>query len=182
MFLVERHLYEWTMNAVYMQQNLKMPLVAGNLMAIRELFDQAEHANGWIRNHGSKYAPEIPTDEIPDTLRVSKLVKAYEEHQTNRKKSPTVRDDYGYLSEHSHANGACFLPYRVLQGNEVSFVEAPLTYELAGIAHASAIDWLLAICELLSASEESKVRPQIVDILKQLAAESQTQKTPRPGE
>jgi len=171
MFLVERHLYEWTMHAVFIQQNFKRHLVALNLQAIWEMFEEADTANGWIRRHGAKYVSEIPTDEFPDTLRVKRLVAAYEKCQADRGEIPSVQDDYGYLSEHSHANAACFLPYRVFKGRQVSFSAAPLRYELAGIAHAATLEWLVAIRNILGTSKEDAVRQQFSEILNTIAKE-----------
>jgi len=169
MFLVYRHLYEWTMHGCYMLQNFKLCLDNGDLKSAWELFLQADTANGWVKLHGAKYAPEISNDDIPNALRIKKLVAAYERHQRYGGGTAHVRDDYGYLSEHSHPNGACLTPYRVITGSQLSFKESHADRTIKGVAHAAATDWLLTIYNLLEVSKETAVRCQVIEILKDLA-------------
>jgi hypothetical protein len=170
MYLVYRHLYEWTMHGFYMLQNLKLHLKDEDLSNAWELLMRADSANGWAKQHGSKYAPEIETDEIPDLLRIRHLVSAYEKHQMEIHGESDVRDSYGHLSEHAHPNGACFLSYRVLdfRSNKMTFVKAPLCHNLGGVVHACTIDWLHCVYQLLELAKEDTVRRQVLPILKSL--------------
>ena len=157
MFLVYRHLYEWTMHGCYMLQNFKQHLDNGDLKSAWELFLQADTANGWVKLHGAKYAPEISNNDIPNTLRIKRFVAAYEKHQRDRGGTAHVQDDYGYLNEHSHPNGACLIPYRIITGSQLSFREPPANHTIKGVAHAAATDWLLTIYNLLEVSKERHV-------------------------
>ena len=174
MFLVYRHLYEWTMHGCYMLQSFELHLSTQDWTNAWELFLQVDTSNAWVKKHGGKYVPELPNDDIPNSLRIKHLVAAYEKHQLKQQRNQDVRDSYGYLSEHAHPNSACFLDYRVINGDQLIFRPSPDNHEVKGVAHAAAADWLLTIHELLTVGKEDHVRGQIAGIIKALVNQHQT--------
>jgi hypothetical protein len=168
-FIVCRHVFEWTMHSCYMAQMMDQHFKNLDWKAAWDLFLEVDTGNSWIKKHGSKYWSLVDSEDVPNSVRIAKLVKAYEKHQMGTHGSQDVKDSYGYLSEHAHANGACFLSYRRLSGPEVSFVEAPKVHGFPGVLHASIIEWLMFIYGILGLCKEDLVRLQILTIIKQLA-------------
>jgi hypothetical protein len=168
--IVGRHLFEWTMHASYMIQNFEEHRESSDLKGAWELFLTTDTGNRWIKRHGTKYwSPPVGVcDDVPGSLRVSHLVKAYKIHQVKTHGKDSVEDEYGYLSEHAHANGACFLSYREINGMELCFVESPVSHDFPGVIHACVVEWLLSIYHLLGLAREDNVRLAVAVILKSL--------------
>src|ERR1039458_7435665 len=158
--IVCRHVFEWTMHSCYISETMGQHLKNLDWKAAWQLFLEVDTGNTWIKNHGSKYWSFADPDEVPDSVRIARLVKAYEKHQIG---SQDVRDSYGYLSEHAHANGACFLSYRRLNGPEVSFVEAPKAHQFPGVLNASIIEWLMFTHGILALGKEGPGRIQVLN-------------------
>lgn len=167
--IVCRHVFEWTMHSCYVGQVIGEHIKNSDWKKAWEFFLEVDTGNSWIKKHGLKYWSFPDADDVPNSVRIAKLVKAYEKHQSETSGSQDVRDSYGYLSEHAHANGACFLSYRRLNGAEVSFVEAPKKHSFPGVLHASATEWIMFTYSLLGLSKENLVRMQILSIIKDLA-------------
>jgi hypothetical protein len=167
--VIGRHVYEWTANACYMRQEFEKHLRQNDLKSAWELFLEFDTGNTWIKNHGTKYLPEVDNDDVPKTPRVNKMVKAYSAYQLKARGNDTAENDYGYLSEHSHANGMCFLDYRRLDGPELTFVEAESRYDLPGVLEICTTEWVLFACQLLGLAQESAVRNELVKILHSVA-------------
>jgi hypothetical protein len=75
---------------------------------------------------------------------------------------------YGLLSEHSHANSACFLPYCQYAGDEVQFVTpSPDTSPLG--MERPLIDLIWFLDTLLGLGREKVVRAQVRAVLNELA-------------
>ena len=168
-FIVCRHVFEWTMHSCYMVELLSRYMKNSDWKTAWELLLEVDTGNNWIKKHGPKYWSFVVSDEVPSSLRIKKLVKAYERHQTGTYGNEDVQDSYGYLSEHAHANGACFLSYRQLSGPEVSFVEAPKVHGFPGVLHASITEWVMFTYNILELGKEDAVRLQILIIIKRLA-------------
>jgi hypothetical protein len=79
-----------------------------------------------------------------------------------------VNEAYGYLSEHAHPSGTCFLQYREILGPELRFVPAPKT-PLPDIEH-SLLDWLMLIYKILGLAKEVTVRVAMLRIIESVAA------------
>jgi hypothetical protein len=166
--IVCRHIFEWTMHSCYMVEGLTAAIQKADWKSAWELLLEVSTGNNWVKTHGSKYL-DVEFDELPNSLRIKKLVKAYERHQTATLGRKDVQDSYGYLSEHAHANAACFLSYTKIGGAEVSFVEAPRVHGFPGVLHASVIDWVMFTNTLLHLGKEDTVRLQLLTIIKSLA-------------
>jgi hypothetical protein len=163
--IVGRHLFEWAMHSCFMAESLKLSLEKSNWKEAWQFLIEVETGNSWIKKHGSKYANLEDIDDVPNSMRVNKFIKAYEREHSGS----FVQDNYGYLSEHAHANAACFNSYRQLRGLEVSFIEAPRVHELPGVIHASIIDWTKFTYMILALGKEDVVRAKILAIIMQLA-------------
>jgi hypothetical protein len=85
--------------------------------------DRIQTSNGWVRRHADKYWKPPFEQDIPDSLRIKHLVKAYKAHQLEHRKEENVEDDYGYLSEYAHPNGFCFLDVTRRKGRVLEFMD-----------------------------------------------------------
>lgn len=170
--IVCRHVFEWTMHSCYVEEAMGQHVKNSDWKSAWELFLQVDTGNTWIRKHGGKYWGFVDPDDVPNSTRIKKLVDAYERHQARTKSAEDVKDSYGYLSEHAHANGACFLSYRQIDGSQVTFIEAPKVHGFPGVLHASVIQWLMFIYEILCLGKEDEIRVQALQIIKKLAEES----------
>jgi hypothetical protein len=106
---------------------------------------------------------------VPDPLTVANIISAYGRylHQQGKKKDE-ADDTYGILSEHSHPNSACFLPYQEFARSEVRFV-APAPGAHLPVVNWCLIDLKLFLEELLRLSREKVVRAQVINLLKEVA-------------
>lgn len=172
-----RHIYEWNMQTSYAYCNFEQHLRNGNLRGAWELFLVLSDGNTWINQHGSEYAPELPNEQIDPSVRLKHFVKAYKAHRIREYGSETVDDDYSYLSEHSHPNGACLNWYMELHPPaEVRFVERR-SHRIPGILHACVIEWTLTMTRYLGLSEEQKISKELSAMLQKLAAASKRDKS-----
>ena len=81
-----------------------------------------------------------------------------------------AKNDYGYLSEHSHANGMCFLDYRRIVGSKLVFIEPETRFDLPGVLEACVTEWGMFICGLWALAEEDAVCVSMLEIAESLAA------------
>lgn len=165
---VVRALYEWTMQASYVDQRNRLPLKSGNLVECRTVMDPINSGNGWIKKHGDKYWKPPFEEEMPGSVRVGHLVKAYKEHRLGGGHEENVEDDYGYLSEHAHPNSVCFLDVTRRSGRLLEFVEPRRGSRNLGIVTATILDWSLCIHNILGLAEELVVRRELVQMLKRV--------------
>ena len=106
--------------------------------------------------------------EIPNTIRLNKILASYEV-RLNQVYGIDGKDDYGHLSEHSHPNSACFRQYD--DGDvrrEIRFTE-PTKGSPLPVVNWCLIDLNTLLLDLLRVSGEKTVRPQIAAILKKIA-------------
>jgi len=165
---VIRGLYEWTMQASYVDQEMRGPLKTGNYVACRLVMDRIQSGNGWVRKHGDKYEKAPLDDEIPDSLRIKHLVKAYKAHQLESRNEEDVENDYGYLSEHAHPNSFCFLDVTQRHGQVIEFVRPRFERRNRGIVTASVLDWCLCIYNILSLADERPIKMEFVGMLQRV--------------
>jgi hypothetical protein len=125
---------------------------------------QVDGGNLWVKNHGHKYDALPSQLDAPASVRVHKFISAYDEYQAEEYGEADAKDAYGFLSEHSHPNGACFLPYREISGSQVRFISPPESLPLPS-ANRYLIEWMVFIHELLGLAKEDAVRVQILGIL-----------------
>jgi hypothetical protein len=171
--LVIRNLYEWTMQASYVDQQNRAPIKADNFVECRSIMDRIQTGNGWVKRHGDKYWKPPFDDDIPESLRIKHLVKAYKAHQLEHRKEETVEDDYGYLSEHAHPNSFCFLDVTRRNGSTLEFVEPTPGTRNRGIVPATMIDWALCIYNILGLAGETAIRIEFVAMLKRIVTAHQ---------
>jgi hypothetical protein len=166
--VVCRHVFEWAAHACYMKRNLSQHFANSDWRLASNLLLQADGSNLWIRNHGHKYDALLLPDEIHKPVRIGKLVDAFDEYQVEEYGDGDAKDAYGFLSEHSHASGACFLKYREISGAQVRFISPAESCCLPN-ANRSLIEWLVFMHGLLGLAGEVAVRPELLGILTRVA-------------
>lgn len=170
--IVGRHIYEWNMQSSYAYVTFRSLLEDGDMGGAWELYLTICDGNGWIKRHGGKYAPEMPNDEIEDSIHLREFKKSYKEDRLKTYGSENVDDDYGYLCERSHPNGFCFQPYISLHPPEVRFVEPAPQSRLPGTIDACVIEWAMTMTRLLGLAREDDVRRQLIAMLQALAKQT----------
>lgn len=167
--LVIRSLFEWTMQASYVDQQNREPLSSQDFISCRAIMDRVQSGNGWVKRHGNKYWKPPFEDDIPESLRIKHLIKAYKAHQMETRKIETVEDDYGYLSEHAHPNSFCFPDVTRRNGLILEFVKPKPGRRNQGIVSATMLDWSLCIYNILQLAGETTIRMEFVSMLKRVA-------------
>jgi len=154
---------------IVLADNGNIPTAARDWDAARDLLNQAVMGSRWIKEYGHKYDPTQITAEIPNTIRLNKVLASYEAH-VEKVFGGDTKDDYAHLSEHSHPNSACFQQYHdgEVPGGEIRFKE-PTTGSPLPVVNWCLIDLNTLLLDLLRLSGENTVRPQIEAILKQIA-------------
>ncbi len=170
--LVVRGLYEWTMQASYVDQQNRIPIKSGDFVKCRMIMDRIQAGNGWVMKHGDKYWKPPLEEDIPDSLRIKHLVKAYKAHQLENHNKENVEDDYGYLSEHAHPNSFCFLDVTQRNGRMLEFVEPTPGRRNRGITTATMLDWSLCIYNILGLAGERVVRNEFIKMLQEVVDHS----------
>jgi hypothetical protein len=164
-----RHLYEWNMQTRYVYATFKTHLDATDLEASWKFFLRVSEGNNWLKDHGTKYVPEFPANEVEGSIRIKHSVRAYKEHRTQEFGAENVDDEYSYLSERSHPNGFCLEPYlRIEFPNNVSFIE-PRSQRQPGVLHTCMLEWAMTHVNLLGLAREDVVRVSLVGILAEIA-------------
>lgn len=159
-FLVCRHVFEWTAHACLMSREMKGFIGTQDWGGAWDLQSRVMGANRWVKEHGEKYEPRYAYEEIPDSMRVKKALKAYEQHQKEHLGLNDVEDSYALLSEHTHPNSACFNSYTQIVGPEVCFVPPSTDSALLG-EERCLIDLVLFLDALLGLGKETNVRRQL---------------------
>jgi hypothetical protein len=166
--LVIRGLFEWTMQASYVDHRNRIPMKSANFVECRTIMDRIRTGNGWLRKHGEKYWDAPFEEEIPDSLRIRHLVEAYKAYQLESRNRENVEDDYGYLSEHAHPNSVCFLDVTQRSGRVLEFVQPTPGRRNRGIVTTTMLDWSLCIYSILGLAGERVVRKELVTMLEKI--------------
>jgi hypothetical protein len=175
--VLSRHLYEWNMQTRYVYETFKTNLDATDLEAAWKFFLRVSGGNNWVKDHGTKYVPEFPAEEVESSIRIKHSVKAYKEHRTQEFGAENVDDEYSYLSERSHPNGFCLEPYlRIEFPNDVSFIE-PRSQKLPGVLHTCMLEWAMTHVNLLGLAREEVVCVSLVAILKEISRQHEQAQT-----
>lgn len=162
--LLCRHLLEWTAHASYMASHLERHAKQSQWAAAFEVISNFDRANSWIKQHGEKYGAMDIQIEAPDAVRIKNWINAYETFRAEEYGTATVKDAYGYLSEHSHPSAACVLQYRDIRGKEIRFVSPVKAVHLPDLDHCL-IDWLRLTYTILAVAKEDAVRIAILGII-----------------
>jgi hypothetical protein len=167
--VVCRHVFEWTAQVCYMNENLHKHVAARDWDAARDLLDRAVIGSRWIREYGHKYSPTQIKAEVPNTIRLNKVLGSYEA-RVEKVFGGDAKDDYAHLSEHSHPNSACFQQYHdgEVSGGQIRFRE-PTTGSPLPVVNWCLIDLCTLLVELLGLSSDKTVRPHLAAILKEIA-------------
>jgi hypothetical protein len=163
-----RHVFEWTAHAAYVAENLSNHVKENQWPDSFDVVSKFDRANSWIKKHGEQPGAHPIQLEAPDAVRLKHWIAAYERFRVGEYGSATVNEVYGYLSEHAHPSGACFLQYREIWGADLRFVPAPKTH-LPEIEH-SLLDWLILIYRILGLAKEDTVRLAMLKIIETIAA------------
>ena len=174
-FVACRHVYEWTAHTCYMSKTLGDHIAKQEWAEAGQLQSRVMEANRWVKEHGEKYEPSYPYDEMPDQLRLKRSLAAYAEYQIQTYGASDVADSYALLSEHSHPNSACFNPYCRFSGAEVRFVRPSADAALLG-EERCLIDLVQFLHKMLLLGKERTVLPQVRAIIDQIIAASKTVK------
>lgn len=166
--VLARHVFEWTAHAAYIAENLSNNIKDCQWPDAFDVVSKFDRANTWIKKHGKQHGAHPIQLDAPDAVRLKHWIAAYERFRVEKYGSATVDEAYGYLSEHAHPSGACFLQYREIWGPELRFVPASKT-RLSDIEH-SLLDWLMLIYKILGLAKEDTVRLAILKIIERLAA------------
>jgi hypothetical protein len=158
-----RHVFEWAASACYVEQKIGQYFKEQKWKPASDLLCQISGGNLWLRNHGHKYDALPMQLEAPNPIRIGKLVEVYEKYQADQLGEGDAKDAYGFLSEHSHPNGACLRQYQEIEGWRMKFVDPPPS-DPRGINRPS-LEWLVFIHGILALAKEDVVRLQVVDIL-----------------
>jgi len=172
MLIVGRHVFEWAMHSSYVAASLDESLKTADLKKAWALLLEVNTGNSWVRNHGRNYLNIADSGDVPSSVRISKLVKAYEKFQLDSYGSEDVQDSYGYLSEHAHANAMCFQPYLRVSDAEVNFVDAPKDSLMPGVLHIAVINWLMLTHKILTLAKEDSVRSTLHSVIRKVVAMS----------
>jgi hypothetical protein len=172
-FIVCRHIFEWAAHTCYMSRNMKNYVERGDWKRAWHLHSLAMDGNRWIKDHGSKYSAPSFLDNPPDPLSVPNLVNCLEEYRRHTHGNADAKDSYGLLSEHSHPNASCFLPYCKYFGNEVRFVPSSPDTSRLGV-EPPLIELMIFLDALLELGREKVVRAQVLGTYKELAGLAST--------
>ena len=94
--VVCRHLFEWTAQVCYMNENLQKHIAARDWDAARDLLNQAIIGSRWIREYGHKYDPTQIKTDIPNAIRLKAILASYEAH-VEKAFGGDTKDDYAHL-------------------------------------------------------------------------------------
>jgi len=166
-FLACRHAFEWTAHTCLMSRDMQGFIGKQDWKGAWEFQSRVMEANRWVKEHGEKYEPGAAYDEIPDSLRVKKALKAYEQYQKEQQGLSDVEDSYALLSEHTHPNSACFNSYTQIVGPAVRFVPPSTDSALLG-EERCIIDLVLFLDALLRLGKETNVRRQLRAVIDKL--------------
>jgi hypothetical protein len=97
-------------------------------------------------------------------IRIRKLIAAYLKYQTEQYGRSRVENTYGFLSEYSHPNAACFLQYREFDGRRAYLIAPPSRSSFGGI-NGFIVEWLMFMQELLGLAKEDAVRDILIRLL-----------------
>lgn len=163
-----RHVFEWTAHAAYIAENLSNHVKDCRWPDAFGVVSKFDRANSWIKKHGKQHGAHPIQLSAPDAVRLKHWIAAYERFRVEEYGSATVNESYGYLSEHAHPSGTCFLQYRAIRGPRLRFVAAPKA-QLPDIEH-SLLDWLMLIYRILGLAKEDIVRLAMLKVIESVAA------------
>lgn len=166
--LLCRHVFEWTAQAAYVAENVSKHIKGGEWSDVFNIVSGFDRANNWIKKYGKQHGAHPIQLDGPDPVRLKHWIAAYERFRVEEYGARTVGESYGYLSEHAHPSGACFLEYREICGPEVRFVPACKAH-LTDISH-SLLDWLMLTHRILRLAEEDTVRLAILRVIEDVTA------------
>jgi hypothetical protein len=175
-YILSRHVHEWTAHACYLSRKLKEYDESKQWKEAWELLSSAAMGNLWMRRHGEKYVPSdlkpVVLSEVPDPIHISKAMSAYEEHEQEVHGKRDAKDSYGLLSEYSHPNSSCLQQHHHYEddGRTLHFVDAEDDASPLPIVNWCLIDILMFLDALLGMAKETKVRAEVVGLLKEIAA------------
>jgi hypothetical protein len=165
--VVGRHIFEWAAHACYMNEKLTNYWQSYDWEAAWKLLTVAALGNLWVNRYGDEYPPpDAQPLEVPDPLRVSEVISAYELFQSSKYGEKQAKDTYSLLREYSHPNAACLEQYHEYSqdGHHVK-----IAYKKA-ISLLPSVNWCLIdvlrfIDSLLVLSTEQVVHPAIRQLI-----------------
>ena len=166
--LLCRHVFEWTAQAAYVAENVSKAIKGDQWSGVFEIVSKFDRANRWIKEYGNQHGAHSIQLDRPDPVRLNHWIAAYERFRSEEYGAATVHESYGYLSEHAHPSGACFLEYREICGPELRFVP-PRKAHLPDVSH-SLIDWLMLTYRILGLADEDTVRLRLLSVIEAVAA------------
>lgn len=166
--LLCRHMFEWTAQAAYVAENVSKHINGARWPDVFNIVSNFDRANDWIKKYGEQHGAHPIQLDSPDRVRLKHWIAAYDKFRVEKYGAATVTESYGYLSEHAHPSGACFLGYREICGAELRFVPAREA-DLTDVGHCL-IDWLAITYGILGFAKEVVIRPALLRVIERLAA------------
>jgi len=172
-FVLGRHVFEWAAHACFVTEKLHQHYQKNLWREAWQLQSAVATGSLWIKRYGAKYAdPGAKVtflDDTPNPIHIREAVSAYDKYLKQNGRALDGVDTYSFLSEHSHPNAACLLPYHQYQGRDVHFDDPdPRSSPLPAVTWCL-IDILGFLRQLLVMSHEASVHRGVVAVLREVA-------------
>jgi hypothetical protein len=174
-----RQIFESTAHACYVSRNLKNFSDRAEWMRAWKWLSKSIIGNLYVSQNATEIQQEfgIPIPKIPEPLPLSSFINAYDKYQLQIHGKSDARQDYQFLSEFAHPNGAALQTYYQWNGDgtAIVFVQPPVLSP-ASFINRCLVDVLQFISDLLAISKEEAVRLAVLDSLKaMISAETRQQ-------
>jgi hypothetical protein len=165
--VISRHAFEWTAQACYISNKLKVCYDQKDWEKAWEILTPAAIGNLWANKFGAKYAPAsgpaMPT--APNPVRIGKAITEYEAHQEKTYGYKEAKDTYGLLSEYAHPNATCLQQYHIIAADGTLTIGNNVSGSSLPFVNWCLIDLLLFGDTLLGLSKEIVVRAEARKVL-----------------
>jgi hypothetical protein len=170
-----RQFLEWTAHGCYVSRNLKNFINRSEWQRAWNWLTKSIIGNLHMRQSATEIEQEfgMKIPKMPEPPSVPALMSAYEKYQLQTYGAADAQQDYEFLSEFAHPNGAALHTYYEWkhEGRVLSFDQPPVISP-ASFINRCLVDILQFIYDLLSLCNEDTVRPALVDSLKAMIAAS----------
>lgn len=184
---VARHVFEWAALSCSVAEKTREQFKQGDWEQTRNLLNQLMRGSIWAKKYGAKYAvnPNFAAlmGKQPDPFlrKINDAVEEYEARQLASSTGPNAKDDYRFLSDHSHPNGACLIRYHKYDedGAVIGFIDPDTDPQESVLPFVNncMIDLLSCACALLELAGETTVQSKLKPILDELLRRRVTKRT-----
>jgi hypothetical protein len=156
-----RNLLEWTANACYLSNRLKIWQTAGNDSQALTVLEQLLAGNKWIGVNHSYIG-------VPKPINSFNFINEYTERPDAEFGDADAKYDYSMLCELTHANGMMLMQYQEITGHLLHFKRLEIPSHSDRI-NSDLINLIVFLSEILSYIDEKTVRVELEQILKSIA-------------